>query len=235
MQAVQPTRSLARHPLFQVMFVLQNTPAGELTLPGLRASAEPLPCEVAKFDLTLDLAECLGPGRDPQGIEGALEYSRDLFEQGTAESMAARLVRLLEAAAAKPDAPVHRLDILDACERHTLLEEFNATSHPLPETTLPELFEAQAARTPEAVAVIDGADCVTYAELNSRANRLAHHLIGLGVGPERWWECAWSARSTWWWRSWAFSRRAPPTCPWTQNTRRRGWQSCLPTREHHSC
>ena len=183
-QAVQPTRSLARHPLFQVMFVLQNTPAGELTLPGLRASTEPLPCEVAKFDLTLDLAECLGPGRDPQGIEGALEYSRDLFEQGTAESMAARLVRLLEEAAAKPDAPVHRLDILDACERHTLLEEFNATSHPLPETTLPELFEAQAARTPEAVAVIDGADCVTYAELNSRANRLAHHLIGLGVGPE---------------------------------------------------
>ncbi len=182
-EALQPTRSLARHPLFQVMFVLQNTPESGLSLPGLSARAEPLSCEVAKFDLTLDLVECLGPQRNPQGIEGALEFSRDLFEQGTAQSIAARFVRLLNAAVATPDAPLYRLDILDAGERHTL-EEFNATAHPLPEATLPELFEAQVARTPEAVAVVCDADTVTYAELNARANRLAHHLIGLGVGPE---------------------------------------------------
>ena len=98
-EALQPARSLARHPLFQVMLVLQNAPGAELRAAGPEQSgSEPLTSEVAKFDLTLDLGERLGPGGEPLGIEGGLEYSRDLFERETAEAIAARLVRLLEAA-----------------------------------------------------------------------------------------------------------------------------------------
>ena len=83
-----------------------------------------------------------------------------------------------------PDVPLHRLEILDPEERHTLLEKFNATDRKVPKTTLPALFEAQVKRTPEAVAVVFGEGSLTYRELNERANRLAHHLIGLEVGPE---------------------------------------------------
>ena len=95
-----------------------------------------------------------------------------------------RFVRLLEAAAATPDAPLHRLELLEAEERRTLLEGFNATAHEVPDATLPALFEAQVERTPDAIAVVFGAEALSYAALNARANQLAHHLIGLGVGPE---------------------------------------------------
>ena len=105
----------------------------------------------------------------------------------TTEALAAhhgRFLELLARLAASAGMPLHRLVVLDAGERRTLLEEFNATAREVPETTLPELFEAQVARTPEAVAVVFGDETLSYAELNARANRLAHHLIGLGVGPE---------------------------------------------------
>jgi amino acid adenylation domain-containing protein len=183
-EALQPTRSLARQPLFQVMLVLQNTPAAAWALPGLTVQPEPLAVGTAKFDLTFSLSERLGPGREPLGIEGELEYSRDLFEAATAQALAVWLVRLLAQAAATPETPVHRLEILSPVERHSVLEEFNATTRPLPATTLPALFAAQVARTPEAVAVLFGAERLSYSELNTRANRLAHHLIGLGVGPD---------------------------------------------------
>ena len=137
-----------------------------------------------KFDLTLSLGECLGPEGQPLGIEGGLEYSVDLFDEGSVQAMAERFVRLLAAAAATPDAPLHRLEILDAQERHMLLEEFNDTARPLPEATLPQLFEAQVEHDPGAIAVVFGEESLTYQELNARANALAHHLIGLGVGPE---------------------------------------------------
>ena len=139
---------------------------------------------MAKFDLTLSLVEHRGPGGEPQGIEGGLICSLDLFERQTAEALAARLVRLLEQCVQSPDLPLHRLEILSRSERQTVLEGFNATAHPVPAATLPELFEAQAARTPDAVAVVCGDESLSYGELNARANRLAHHLIGLGVGPE---------------------------------------------------
>ena len=104
-EALQPSRSLARHPLFQVMLVLQNTPGEELALPGLALCPEEAMLDVTKFDLTLELGERLGPEGEPLGIEGGLEYSVDLFEQETAEAMAARFVRLLEAALATPMRP----------------------------------------------------------------------------------------------------------------------------------
>ena len=98
--------------------------------------------------------------------------------------MAARLVRLLEAALAAPDRAIGSLDILAPAERHTILREWNDTAHPVPDATLPQLFAAQAARTPDAVAVVFEDTALTYAELDARANQLAHHLQGLGVGPE---------------------------------------------------
>ena len=183
-EALQPARSLARHPLFQVMLVLQNAPEAELELPGIAVNPESVAADMAKFDLTFSLGESLSPQGEPLGIEGALEYSLDLFDRGTVDAIAARFGRFLGAALATPDAPLHRLDILSAEERHTLLEEFNDTARPLPEATLPELFEAQVARNPEATALVFGEESLTYQELNERANRLAHHLIGLGVRPE---------------------------------------------------
>ena len=183
-EALQPARSLARHPLFQVMLVLQNAPGEELALPGLALCPEEVMLDVTKFDLTLGLGERLSPEGEPVGIEGGLEYSVDLFERETVEAMAARFVRLLEAALATPDMPLHRLEILGPGERHMLLEEFNDTARPLPEATLPQLFEAQVERAPEAIALVFGEESLTYRELNARVNRLAHHLIGLGVGPE---------------------------------------------------
>jgi amino acid adenylation domain-containing protein/non-ribosomal peptide synthase protein (TIGR01720 family)/FkbM family methyltransferase len=183
--ALEPERSLQRHPLFQVMMVLQNAPAADLALPGLEVRHQPIDTGVAKFDLTLALRERAGSGGEPLGIDAELEFSSELFERATAETIAARLVRLLAAASAAPDVPLHRLEILALSERQMLLEEFNATATEIPQTTLTALFEAQAARTPDAPALLFGDETLTYRELNARANRLAHALIARGIGPEQ--------------------------------------------------
>jgi amino acid adenylation domain-containing protein len=183
-EALQPARSLARHPLFQVALVLQSAPTADFEVPGLRSQRVPLALRVAKFDLTIGLRECRGPGGQPLGMEGWLEYSQDLFEEETARDIAARYVRLLTAAVAAPDLSLHQFDVLDTAERHALLEVFNGTASSVPDATLTELFEAQAARTPGALALVFEQQEMNYDELNTRANALAHHLIGLGVGPE---------------------------------------------------
>ena len=97
---------------------------------------------------------------------------------------ARRLVRLLEAVAANPDGAIGQLDLLSAQERETIVRTWNDTARSIPPATLPELFEAQVARTPDAVAVVFEEHSLTYAELNTRANQLAHHLRAHGVGPE---------------------------------------------------
>ncbi len=113
-----------------------------------------------------------------------IEYATDLFDRQSVEALAARLVRLLEAAVAEPERAIGRLDILSPEERHTILRTWNDTAHPIAATTLPELFAAQAARTPDAIAVVFEDKSLSYGELDARANQLAHHLRGLGVGPE---------------------------------------------------
>ena len=113
-----------------------------------------------------------------------LEYRPDLFDRPTVEALGERLIRLLEAAVADPDRAIGSLDILSADERHTILESWNDTARPIAPATVPELFAAQAARTPDAVAVVFGEQTLSYGELNARANQLAHHLHSLGVGPE---------------------------------------------------
>ena len=113
-----------------------------------------------------------------------LDYRPDLFERASVEVLAGRLVRLLEAAVAAPEVAIGRLDILSAAERRTLLQEWNATERALPGATLPQLFAAQAAKTPDAVAVVFADEQLSYGELDARANQLAHHLRACGVGAE---------------------------------------------------
>ena len=183
-EVLNPARSLSRHPLFQVMLVLQNNAELGLELSGLSAGFEAVATASAKFDLSLSLAERRGSDGSPAGIEGALEYASDLFDRSSVEAIAGRLVRLLEGAVADPERAIGRLDILGADERHTILREWNDTARAVPGATLPELFAAQVARTPEADAVVFEDERLSYGELDARSSRLAHHLRGLGVGPE---------------------------------------------------
>ena len=183
-EVLNPSRSLARHPLFQVVLTLQNNATVSIDLAELSASVEAVATSSAKFDLTLSLGEERAADGSPAGISGMLEYASDLFDRESVEALGARLIRLLEASVAQPDRAIGRLDILDAAERQTLLCDWNDTARALPVASLPELFSAQAARSPEAVAVVLGEQRLSYAALDARANQLAHHLRGLGVGPE---------------------------------------------------
>ncbi|MFF3445283.1 amino acid adenylation domain-containing protein [Streptosporangium sp. NPDC002721] len=180
-EILAPARSLSRHPLFQVALVLRNEDDElRLALPGLTATPETPPADVAKFDLTVNLVE-----RPGQGLLGSLQYAADLFDAGTAEALATRLVRLCEAVAAAPDTPLSRFELLSPGERRLLLDEWSTALTPAAPDTLPALFEAQAARTPNATAVLSGSGALSYRELNARANRLARRLVELGAGPER--------------------------------------------------
>jgi amino acid adenylation domain-containing protein len=179
-ERVRPTRSLAYSPLFQVMFAWQNAPEGTPGLPGLHSAAVPASAQTtAKFDLTLTLAE------SGDRIVGDLNFATALFDHSTAERHAGYLRRVLEEMAADDAQPVDELALLPADERAQVLEEWNRTAAEVPQDRcIHELFEAQAERTPGAVAVAFEDEALTYGELNRSANRLAHHLRGLGVGPD---------------------------------------------------
>ncbi|HEX8697017.1 MAG TPA: amino acid adenylation domain-containing protein, partial [Longimicrobium sp.] len=179
-ERVRPARSLAHSPLFQVLFAWQSAPRDRLELPGLEPAPVPgAPPETAKFDLSLWLSEAGGR------IAGRVEYATSLFERATVERFAGYLRRMLAAMAADEDRPVERLDLLPGAERRQVVEEWNRTAAEYPRgACVHELFEAQAARTPDAVALVFEDQALTYAELNARANRLAHHLRGIGVGPD---------------------------------------------------
>ncbi|WP_158939165.1 amino acid adenylation domain-containing protein [Streptomyces sp. NRRL S-87] len=178
-EALNPKRSMARHPLFQVMLAFDNNSRAAWKLSGVRVTELPVRLEAEKFDLSFNISDAGGE------LTGLLSYATDLFDHRSAEAIAARLVRFLEAVAADPELPLGRVDILSADERNRLLVEANAAACEVPERSLAELFEEQAARTPDAVAVVFEDREVSYAELNARANRLAHYLIGRGVGPEQ--------------------------------------------------
>ncbi|WP_280633959.1 condensation domain-containing protein [Streptomyces sviceus] len=183
-ETLNPPRSTARHPLFQVMLAFRPDSAEPLVeLPGLTAEAVPVETGATKIDLTFNLGEHLTRDGSPGGIEGILQYSADLFDRSTAEEIAARLERLLRAAIEDPDRPVGTLDILGADERRRLLVEYNDTARDVPETTFPRLFEACAAERPDAVAVSDPQTDLTYRQLDVRADRLARALASYGAGP----------------------------------------------------
>jgi amino acid adenylation domain-containing protein len=175
----KPGRDLSRNPLFQVMFALENAPETGFRLPGLAITHLPLPRGTAKFDLTLYLTENDG------ALEGSFEYATDLFDASTIGRMAGHFRELLEGIAADPECGIGELPMLTAPERHQLQVQWNDTAADYPkDRCIHDLFQEQAARHPDAVALVHGDDRLTYGGLNARANRLAHHLRSLGAGPE---------------------------------------------------
>src|SRR6185437_9348580 len=174
-----PIRDTSRTPLFQVMVILQNTPDRNPELTGLDVSGVDLPVTSTQFDLTIQFRDT------EQGLAGAFTYNTDLFDAATIERMVGHLLVLLEAIAGDPAQPVAQLPVLTPAEHHQLLVLWNDTKTLVPTTTLPELFAAQVAAHPEAEALRRGPVRLSYAELDERANRLAHWLITRGVGPEQ--------------------------------------------------
>ncbi|MBC9730857.1 non-ribosomal peptide synthetase, partial [Streptomyces sp. TRM68367] len=188
-EVLTPERSLSRHPLFQVAlsFDAADQQAALDTLsgmPGLDLAQHRVGSGTAKFDLSFAFLEQRGATGAPAGIRATLAYRTDLFDHSTAQSLAERLVRLLGAFAARPGQRIGAPAVMSEAERHRVLVEWNDTRRAVPAVTIPALFEEQAARTPDAVALEDGGLALTYRELNTRANRLAHHLIADGIGPE---------------------------------------------------
>ncbi|MBM5687554.1 amino acid adenylation domain-containing protein [Burkholderia pseudomallei] len=180
-ERVKPPRSTAHPPLFQVMFVWQNMPAGELTIPGLTIRAVETPLQTAQFELTLSLQEA---GDD---IVGHLNYASALFDESTVRRYVTYWCRLLEGmTAGAADQTIVGLPLLDEAERKQVVYAWNATERDYPiEQCIHQLFEAQVDRKPEAIALTFDGQRLSYAELNARANRLAHYLQGRGVGPDR--------------------------------------------------
>ncbi|MCP2163250.1 non-ribosomal peptide synthase domain TIGR01720/amino acid adenylation domain-containing protein [Goodfellowiella coeruleoviolacea] len=176
---LSPQRSLARHPLFQVMVVYRAGGGADVTLPGLDTTAVNTPVETARFDLTVVLSD----HRDAE-ITGLLNYAVDLFDRGTVERFARWLTRLFDSAAAAPQRRVSELDLLDQTELDQLPHRRD-TAPPPDLVTLPDLFDAQVARTPERTALVCQDTELSYAELAAGANRLAHRLIRAGAGPEQ--------------------------------------------------
>jgi len=176
---LQPERSLSHSPLFQVMFILQNAPRVALDLAGLVVTPVEVDSGTAKFDLTLALTE------RADGLQAVWEYNTELFEVATIGRLAGHFQTLLEGVVAQPEQRLSSLPLLTPAEQQQVLMVWNATEADYPrDQGLHELFEAQVARTPEAVALMYEDQQLTYGELNRRANQLAHHLRGLGLKPE---------------------------------------------------
>ncbi|HEX3782003.1 MAG TPA: non-ribosomal peptide synthase/polyketide synthase [Pseudonocardiaceae bacterium] len=182
--ALNPTRSLAHSPLYQVMLNLQNNSAPVVELPGLAVREQPLHSSVAKVDLSFGLRERYLADGTPDGLHGSIEYATDLFDRDTVTAIARRLGELLDAMLADPDRPIDDIPLLSAAERDRLLARWTDTTAAPSDATLPQLFQAQAAATPEATALVFEGTELTYRELDARANRVARLLVERGVGPE---------------------------------------------------
>jgi natural product biosynthesis luciferase-like monooxygenase protein/amino acid adenylation domain-containing protein len=176
--ALHVPRDLSRSPLFQVMFVLQNTPTEPFRLEGLEVSRLEVDARAAKFDITLSLT-----ARD-EGLAGAVEFNTDLFDPATIERMVGHFRALLGGICEDPDRPVSRLPILTEPERQRISLVWNDTRTEYPrERCVHELIEEQAARTPDATALVHDGRSLTYREMDERANQVANRLRALGVGP----------------------------------------------------
>ncbi|WP_143659904.1 condensation domain-containing protein, partial [Streptomyces pharetrae] len=183
-EEVNPERSMARHPLFQVLLTFNNTDyRGALDslggLPGLTAQRHSVETSHAKFDLAFGFSERAG------GLDGVLEYSTDLFDQDTAAGFVERLLRLLTVAVAEPTAPIGAMDLLDEVESGLVVSGWNDTACEMPARSVVELFAERVAESPDALALVAGDVSLTYAELDACAERLARLLVQRGVTPER--------------------------------------------------
>ncbi|MFD3704274.1 amino acid adenylation domain-containing protein [Nocardia sp. NPDC058658] len=183
-ELLEPVRSTARHPLFQVMLTFQNLGRADLALPGLTVSDADFTVPMAKFDLQVELAEHIGADGAPQGMVADFVYATDLFDRGTVADFADRWTRVLAAVVANPSRPVGDIDLLAPGEREFVLREGTSAGIPVPEVTLADLISAQAQQRPDAIAVRAGERSVTFADLIGRASALARALIAQGAGPE---------------------------------------------------
>jgi natural product biosynthesis luciferase-like monooxygenase protein/amino acid adenylation domain-containing protein len=178
-EALQPERSLGHTPLYQVLFALQNIGVGKMELPGVEVNGMGLGTTSSKNDLSLYTSEM------PDGLHCWLIYNPDLFDAATMARMLGHFRVLLRSAAAGASRPVAELEMLDADERARVVHEWNRTARTWPSAaTVHGLVAEQAARTPDAPAVVFRGTSLTYGELEARANRLANHLRALGAGPE---------------------------------------------------
>src|SRR6266545_1913824 len=184
-EELQPERDLSRSPLFQVKLILQNAPREELELEGLRLlGVDSGDVETARMDLTLAFMDA---GHD---LVGAVNYNRDLFEEGTIERLIGHYTNALRWIAPGvleegDERPISELSLLSDGEREQIIVEWNQTGRPYPkDRRVHELFREQAERTPERIALIGGGEQVSYRELNRRANQLGRYLQRLGVGPD---------------------------------------------------
>ncbi|MFJ6167558.1 amino acid adenylation domain-containing protein [Micromonospora orduensis] len=184
-EILNPARSASRHSLFQVMLVADNAVTRNWQLPGVRIEPEPLGHDTTKFDLSLFIRAQHAADGSGAGIRGTFEYAMDLFDEATIETLADRLLRFLREAVQDPSRPVGDIEVLTGAERQQILHDWNDTDRPLPALTAARMWDEQAARTPDATAVVCGPRRLSYAELDRRANRLARRLIGRGAGPER--------------------------------------------------
>ncbi|HEX6912735.1 MAG TPA: amino acid adenylation domain-containing protein, partial [Longimicrobium sp.] len=174
--ALQPGRGLGHAPLFQVLFQMHGA-GGDQPLEDPDGMVE-MDTGATAFDLRLFLTA------DSRGITGRLHYHTELWDADTIRRMAGHFAHLVTDAATHPDRRLSRLELMGAGERARLLDAWNRTDAVYPPACIHHLFEAQAARTPDAAAVVFEAESLTYAQLDARANQLAHYLRGLGVGPE---------------------------------------------------
>ncbi|MFF2145255.1 amino acid adenylation domain-containing protein [Kitasatospora sp. NPDC058190] len=183
--ALNPHRSLAWHPLFQVMLAFQNTPEAALTLPGIDTEIAEAGPGGAKFDLSFNIRESHEADGSPAGLGCFVEYSTDLFTREGAEALTVRLGRMLAEAAADPDRRIGAYDLLSADERLELLDRAGGPTLPTPTATYHAAFEERAALEGEVTALVAEDGRLTYAEVNERANRLARELVRRGAGPDR--------------------------------------------------
>ena len=177
-EELNPTRDLSRHPLVQITFAFQNTPQHPLKLAGLEVDDFTIETGIAIFDLHLFMVET------KTQLKGYFVYNTDLFDAGTIKRLIGHFQVLLDGIVANPEKPISKLPLLTNAERQQLLVDWNDTKTNYPkDKCLHSLFEAQVENSPDIVAAVFEDEQVTYRELNSRANQLAHYLKKLGVGP----------------------------------------------------
>ncbi|HET6976572.1 MAG TPA: amino acid adenylation domain-containing protein [Pyrinomonadaceae bacterium] len=179
-QELAPERSLSHAPLFQVMMVVDTTPARRLELPELELQAIATDLATAKFDMTL----ALNTKRESGELTGVIEFNTDLFDRDRIARLAEHFSALLSAVVENPDQSLAQLPLLSASERQQLLVEWNDTKRPCSSYCIHELFAAQAQQRPDAIAVVSDNQQITYEELDARSNDLAHRLRQLGAGVE---------------------------------------------------
>ncbi|GER90128.1 hypothetical protein KDW_42900 [Dictyobacter vulcani] len=176
-EELQPERNLSYNPLFQVMFILQNTPSDAFKLADLTLTVVKLPSDTAKFDLTLTCWQ------ENDNLQASLEYNTDLFDESTIQRMAQQLQTLLESIVSDDQVPISRLALLSLEEQQQLIATFTAPTVAYPrEKHMHQRFEEQAERVPQSLAIHHGEKRITYQELNQRANQVAHRLQREGIG-----------------------------------------------------